>query len=88
MKLNLINNVIQKLIGILESVGSYINSLPTEKEKARFNKKKLNENKKWLIDEEIKRPIIKASKKASPKHKGKRDTSTQVFNHPRKDYHA
>lgn len=88
MKLNLINKVINKLIGILENTGSFINSLSKEKEKARLSQKSLNENKKWQFNEEKKQPIIKASKKSSSKRKGKRDTSTQVFNHPRKDYHA
>lgn len=87
MKLFLVDKVIKKLISILESVGSLINTLPKEGEKVRQSP--LMQAKMWEKDESKKIPIKKAKLgQANSKRKGKRDTSTEVFNHPRKDFHA
>lgn len=88
MKQNLIDKVIKKLISMLESVGSMINSVPSREENARVRQSPLMKAKMWEKDETKKAPVRKTSVKTTSRRKGKRDTATQVFNHPRKDFHA
>lgn len=88
MKLYLVDKVIKKLIGILETVGSLINSLPSKDEKPRVRQSPMMKAKMWEKDETKKPPKKTPSSKGNSRRKGNRDAATQVFNHPRKDYHV
>lgn len=88
MKLYLVDKVIKKLIGILETVGNLVNSLPAKDEKRRVRQSPLLKAKMWEKDDSKKAPIKKPSAKGNSRRKGNRDAATQVFNHPRKDYHV
>ena len=89
LKLKLMDKVIKKFIGILESVGKFLNQVPSKEENANIRQSPLMREKLWEKNQEKKNPIRKPSaKNAATRPKGKRDNATEIFNHPRKDFHA
>lgn len=89
LKLNFFDKALSKLIGLLESVGKILNQTPTKEENESIRQSPLMRAKLWEKNESKKSPVRKPSvKNASSRRKGKRDTATETFNHPRKDFHA
>lgn len=93
MKLIILNNVITRMIKVLESVGRVINQNPTVKEAKNIKTSPTLQKPFW---KKINASIPKALKQKPSKEvynykgsaykgKGNINTDTATFNHPRKD---
>jgi hypothetical protein len=89
LKLNLIDKVMKRFIGILENMGKFLNQVPTKEENANIRQSPLMREKLWVKSQNKKNPARRPSaKKTTTRPKGKRDKANEIFNHPRKDFHA
>lgn len=92
MKFIILDNILTRMLNVLEGVGKFINELPTEEE-----------TKKMSTSPKLRRPLWKKTKTSTPKvlkqkpskeintfkgsgynGKGKINTDAATFNHPRK----
>lgn len=82
MKFKILDNVIRKMINVLESIGKTINQNFTEEETKKIQKVHSSKQTPW--EKKINEPIPEGPQGKSSKAKGNANTDAVTFNHPRK----
>lgn len=85
------NTLKDKLVDLLGRIGSFINQTPTKLENSKLYHSPRFRTPLWASSKRSKKTVVPVEKrpiKSSQRPKGRRQSETVIYNHPRKDFHA